>query len=130
MVVFAGAAAAPDRSHGVNHVTRFQAASRCRHRLTGRAATLPGPNPFAFFEDGRTSCPVDRAVDAAASEQAAVRRVYNRVDLFPGDVSDLQCYLRHKDLKRLYEIGRDSGSVKAFTGGPTACAGLIFQLTS
>jgi hypothetical protein len=45
------------------------------------AARLTATECAALFEDRRAARPVDRSVDAAAAEQARVRRVDDRVDV-------------------------------------------------
>ena len=81
----AAAGSAVARVHGpdrVDHPARRQVAGGRGHGLAGgqpvrqrRAAQLA-----AGLEDRRAAAPVDRAVHAAAAQQAAVRRVHHRVD--------------------------------------------------
>jgi hypothetical protein len=67
----------------VDHVPGGQPVARRRLRLAGPAAA----EPSALLEELRPCCTVDRAVDAAAAEQRAVRCVHDRVDGLLRDVS-------------------------------------------
>ena len=82
----AGAAAAPDRAHGQQHVPRPQPEARRQLRFAGAAAAEPQRVVRQFRPRGA----VDRAVHAAAGRQAGVGRVDDAVDLQRGDVADDQ----------------------------------------
>src|SRR5919201_3108283 len=87
------AAAVPDRPDGVDHPGGRQPVAAGDLRLAGRAAA----EPTALLEQLRPGGAVYRAVDAAAAEQAAVRRVDDRVDALLGDVALLDRQLgRHR----------------------------------
>ena len=78
------AAAAPDRADGVDNVAGGQTVA-----AVIRASPVGQP-PIARHS-ARSSGPggaMDRAVDAAAAEQALVRRVDDGVDVERGDVGD------------------------------------------
>src|SRR5919202_663930 len=69
-------AAVPDGADRVDHVPGRQPPTRSRLRITGRATA----ELAALGRDLRAARAMDRAVDAAASEQRLVRRVDDRVD--------------------------------------------------
>ena len=77
------APAAPDGTDRVEDVARGEVAGTGRLHVAGRTAA----ERLALLEDRRARRAVDRAVDAAAAEQALVRGVHDRVHLLARDVA-------------------------------------------
>jgi len=75
-------AATPHRPDRMDHVARGEAEPGRELRVAGRAA----PQRLAGVEQGGARGPVDRAVDAAAAEEAPVGGVDDRVDRERRDV--------------------------------------------
>lgn len=88
---FTVASAPPHRPHGVNDEAGRETKAR-RDFGVASGAAAKRPTRRQQFGTGR---PVDRAIHAAASQQAVVRRVDNGVHLLAGDVAplDLQTIL-------------------------------------
>src|SRR5690606_14698157 len=70
-LVLAGAAAVPDGAHRMNHVARLEAEAGCDPRAARRTAAELGAGPGKL----RPGCAMDRAANAAAGREGAVRRV-------------------------------------------------------
>src|SRR5207237_7225776 len=80
---------APDGADSVNHMTRGQVARRCDDGLARRQPIRVARAAY-FLALGQNLWParaMDRAVHAAAAEQARIGRVYNRVHLLLCDVA-------------------------------------------
>src|SRR5262245_43727709 len=89
---FAGTAAAPDRSHGVDHEPGRQPESRRDSRLSRRTSADRAAGALQL----RSRRAVNRAVDTAASYQRFVRRVHDRVDGLACDVANDNVEPRHE----------------------------------
>jgi hypothetical protein len=81
--VLAPLASAPDRTDGVNHVTRRQAEARRDLGISRLAAAKLDTGRAEF----RPCSAMDRAVDPATAEQSPVGGVDDGIDLEPGDVA-------------------------------------------
>ena len=88
----------------MDHVPRRKRARAGRLCVARLAAT----ERATLLEDRRAARPVDRSVDAAAAEQARVRRVHDRVDVLLGDVAEDE--LDHAYAGRGKRSGRSAGS--------------------
>jgi hypothetical protein len=80
--MFALVATGPDRPDGVNHVAGLEAIAL---RDLGRAG-LASAEPLALAQELRSGCAMDGPVDSTTSEQCAVRRVDDRLDIDRGDI--------------------------------------------
>src|SRR6266849_2232872 len=98
------AAAVPDRADRVEHMLYGQRPARGRLHVSRVAAA----EPTTLLENRRPTRTVDRAVHAAAAEQAGIRRVDYRVDLLLRDVAEDE--LDHACAGRGKRTGRSAGS--------------------
>src|SRR5262249_9069083 len=96
--VFARAAAAPDRADGMNDPARGQGMATRESHLTGRAAA----ESATLLEQSRARGAVNRAVHAAAAEQARVGGVDDGIDIERRDVvaHELHAQQRHVSMLR------------------------------
>jgi hypothetical protein len=94
----------PDRADGVEHVPGGQGPARRRLHVS----RIAGPQQAALLEDRWPTRAMDRAVHAAAPEQAGIRRVDDRVDFLLRDVADDE--LDHAYAGRGKRRGRSSGN--------------------
>src|SRR5690242_14432536 len=101
-------AAAPSWPDRMDDVARAQPVSLGDPRLTGWTTT-DGP---ALFQEFRTGRAVDGAVNAAASKQRLIGRVYDGIDREPGDVPvpDLNSFPDCHPSLRLHPPSRDKMS--------------------
>jgi len=78
------------RTHRVDDPASGQVPGRGGHCLTGRQSRAQGrgPQPLALLEDGRATCPVDRAVDSPTTEQGAVGGVDDHIGVEGRDVTE------------------------------------------
>jgi hypothetical protein len=84
-------AASPDRPDRVDDVPGRQVPGRGRLRIAG----LTAAEEPALREDRGAAGAMDGAVDAAATEQRAVRRVDDRVDFLGREVAADHLKIRH-----------------------------------
>ena len=98
--VLAFAAAAPHRSDRVDHMLRRQPIAAGDLGAAGLAAAeCP-----AFGEQFRSGSAMDRAVDAAATEQRTVRGIDDRIERKRRDVGDANLKLCGADLGRTQRL--------------------------
>ena len=97
-------AAAPDRPDCMDDVLCLQAIFAAARDL-GRAGTGAGVERAALGQQFRSGGAMDGAVDPAAAEQRAVRRIDDGVDLKRGDVCDADFEPRRADLGGEQETG-------------------------
>ena len=94
--VLARAAAVPDWTHGMDHMLRRQPISAGDFGVAGRAAM----ERAAFGEQFGAGAAMDRAIDAAATEQRRIRGVDDGVNAQRGDVGNNDFQPRLADLAR------------------------------
>lgn len=74
----------------MNDMPARKSSSRSDHRLTHFAATLLLPYLHTFFQYGRAPGTMNGAIYASASQQRSIRRIDDRIDLHPGNVTSQQ----------------------------------------
>ena len=95
-LIFALAAAMPDRADGMNHMPRRQTIASGDFGVAGLAAV----ERAAFGKKLRPGGAMDRAVDAAAAEQRRIGGVDDGVNAQGRDVGDDDFQPRRADLAR------------------------------
>ena len=94
--VLAVAAAMPDRSDGMNDMSRRKPVAMGDLGVAGLAATKRA----AFGEQPGPGCAMDRAIDSAAAQQRAIRGVDDGVNAQCGDIGDDDFEPRRTDVAR------------------------------
>ena len=95
-LIFALAAAVPDRTDGMNHMPRRQPITLGDFGVAGLAAM----ERAAFGQQLGPGRAMDRAIDAAAAEQRGIRGVDDGVNAKRRDVGDDDFQPRRADLAR------------------------------
>jgi hypothetical protein len=96
-IIFALAAAVPDRPDGMNYMPRRQPITSGDFGVAGRAAM----ERAAFSEQFRPGRTMDRTIDAAAAEQRGVGGVDDGVNAKRRDIGDDDFQPRRTELARL-----------------------------
>ena len=95
-VIFALAAAVPDRAYGMNHMPRRQPVTSGDFGIAGRAAM----ERAALGKQFRAGRAMDRAIDAAAAEQRSVGGVDDGVNAKRRDIGERDFQPRRAELAR------------------------------
>src|SRR6185503_20006894 len=105
--------AAPDRTHGVDHVAGGEEAGGGDDRLPLRQRTLALPDPLALLEDGGSATAVDGAVHAAPAHQARVGGVDDGVHRLSREVA-----LRQLEAGAAEAAAHENDAARRFSGAP------------
>ncbi len=112
--VFISVTVTPDRTDGMNDPFGWQPVTFGDFGL----ARGPSAQFSAFFQHFGPGCAVDCSINSAPAQQCCVRRINNRVDLLPGDVTfdyknpvgNGSTHRRLKQLKGRENLNRETAS--------------------